>query len=51
MIDTYFTRGDKLGNVEEVVFSRVDRLRMGTYDEQRDGNLLEVMEEIERILR
>lgn len=51
MIDTYFTRGDKLGDIEEVVFSRVDRLRMGVYDEERDGDLLAVLEEIEGILR
>lgn len=42
---------EKLGLIEEGVYSRIDRLRMGTYDEQRDGNLLEVLEEIERILR
>lgn len=33
------------------VQDRITRIKMGTYDEQRDGNLLEVLEEIERILR
>lgn len=30
---------------------KVSRIRRGVYDEPRDGNLLEVLEEIERILR
>lgn len=42
---------EKLGLIEESVYSRIDRIRLGTYNEQRDGNLLEVLEEIERILR
>lgn len=51
MIDTYFTRGDKIGNVEEFVFSRIDRIRLGVYSEEHDGDLLTVLEGIERILR
>lgn len=37
--------------LSEFLDRKLSKLRMGTYDEQRDGNLLEVLEEIERILR
>ncbi len=33
------------------VTSKVARLRLGVYDESREGDLLTVLEEIERILR
>lgn len=33
------------------VTSKVARLRLGVYDESREGDLLSVLEEIERILR
>lgn len=36
-----------LPTVDELIV----KIRMGVYNEQRDGNLLEVLEEIERILR
>lgn len=32
------------------VTSKIARLRLGVYDEERDGDLLAVLEEIERIL-
>lgn len=31
--------------------AKLNRIKMGVYDEERDGNLLTVLEEIERILR
>lgn len=34
-----------------LVQGKIGRIKMGTHDEQRDGNLIEVLEEIERILR
>lgn len=40
-----------LSGTRRHIRDKISRIKMGTYDEQRDGNLLEVLEEIERILR
>lgn len=37
--------------VGEVVQSTISRIRLGLYREEHDGDLLTVLEEIERILR
>lgn len=40
-----------MNEVYAYVTSKVARLRLGVYDESREGDLLTVLEEIERILR
>lgn len=48
------TRWDLLTWVTEVgvcVQNKISRIKLGVYDEERDGDLLAVLEEIERILR
>lgn len=42
---------DWVTNVAELVLDYRIRILLGTYDEERDGDLLTVLEEIERILR
>lgn len=42
---------DVAEDVAEVVEEKLARIRLGVYDEERDGNLLTVLEEIEGILR
>lgn len=37
--------------VGEVVQGKISRIKLGVYDEARDGDLLIVLEEIERLLR
>lgn len=37
--------------LSEFLERKLSKLRMGVYNAERDGNLLEVMEEIERVLR
>ncbi|USH44519.1 hypothetical protein SEA_CASSITA_64 [Microbacterium phage Cassita] len=39
------------GNARRYVYAKLNRIEMGLYREEHDGNLLEVLEEIERILR
>lgn len=36
--------------VGEFVEAKLSRIKLGVYDEERDGDLLAVLEEIERIL-
>lgn len=40
-----------LGDIEDLVDEKLARIRLGAYSEKQDGNLQEVLEEIERILR
>lgn len=47
----WITLNEWVTEIGLTVQTRINRIKMGTYDEQRDGNLLEVLEEIERILR
>lgn len=42
---------EKIGRIEEVVYSRIDKIRLGIYREDQDGSLREVLEELERILQ
>lgn len=42
---------DWVTNVAELTLDKIHLIRLGVYDEERDGNLLTVLEEIERILR
>lgn len=39
------------GPARKYVYRKLGRIRLGVYDEERDGDLLAVLEEIERILR
>lgn len=48
-IDTGAVWAD-IREVYAYVTSKIARLRLGVYDETRDGTLLETLEEIERIL-
>lgn len=41
----------KYNAVVGLIAPLLDRLRMGVYSEERDGDLLAVLEEIERTLR
>lgn len=36
---------------QRYIRSKISRIKLGVYDEDRDGDLLAVLEEIERILR
>lgn len=40
----------RLGDIEDIVDEKLARIRLGVYSEGQDGNLQEVLEEIERIL-
>lgn len=42
---------EKIGQIEEVVYSRIDKIRLGIYREDQDGSLRDVLEELERILQ
>lgn len=39
-----------LDSIADTVGDRLDLIRMGVYDESRHGTLLEVLEEIERLV-
>ncbi len=41
---------EQIGQIEEAVYSRIDKIRLGIYREDQDGSLRDVLEEIERIL-
>lgn len=41
---------DTLDILADIVGDRLDLIRMGVYDESRHGTLLEVLEEIERLV-
>lgn len=42
---------DWVTNIAELVLDHKRRILLGIYDEEHDGDLLTVLEEIERILR
>lgn len=39
------------GTAKRYIRAKVGRIKLGVYDEERDGDLLAVLEEIERLLR
>lgn len=41
---------ETLDIIADIVGDRLDLIRMGVYDESRHGTLLEVLEEIERLV-
>lgn len=51
MTDAEYEPETKMWLVADLIDEVLVRIRLGVYDEERDGNLLAVLEEIERILR
>lgn len=49
--DTMVTYDPIIANAYETVDYYIDRIRMGWYDSEKDGDLLTVLEEIERSLQ
>ena len=41
----------RLWDIEDIVDEKLARIRLGVYSEEQDGNVQEILEEIERILR
>lgn len=51
VLDELMDAERSLSRSKRLVRNKIARLRLGVYDETRDGTLLETLEEIERILR
>lgn len=50
VVDELMDAERSLSRSKRFVRDKIARLRLGVYDETRDGSLLETLEEIERIL-